>query len=177
MTTYTLHREQFIPLPREFVFPFFADAGNLERITPPFLQFSILTPRPIDMRAGALIDYRIRLRGLPIRWRTLISTWQPPFRFVDEQVKGPYLLWRHEHTFEPAPGGTRCTDRVDYRIPGGPLAPILHRLIVRRDLERIFDYRARALADVFAQDRPADAVVKTSDPHEAHTPGPSAPAP
>lgn len=142
-----LERAMVLPASIAHVFAFFADAGNLESITPPLLRFRILTPTPIEMREGTLIDYRLRLRGVPIRWRTRISVWRPPHRFVDEQVRGPYRLWRHEHTFEPVSAGTLCRDVVHYRHWGGPIA---ERLIVRPDLERIFDYRAGRLREIFA---------------------------
>lgn len=142
MKTFRLTREQFVPLPLEDVFEFFSDARNLERLTPPWLNFEILTPSPVEMHAGTLIDYRLRLRGVPIRWQSEITVWQPPFRFVDRQRKGPYRLWIHTHRFEPISGGTLVTDMVDYAVPGGAAA---ERFFVRPDLERIFDYRARQL--------------------------------
>ena len=142
---YDLHREQWFPRPLDEVFAFFADAGNLEAITPPWLGFEILTPRPIAMRPGALIDYRLRLRGLPVRWRTEISLWQPPHRFVDEQRRGPYREWRHEHTFAAVDDGTLVRDHVRYQVPGGRL---VHELFVRRDVARIFDFRRDRLAQL-----------------------------
>lgn len=135
-----------IPRPLTEVFAFFADAGNLERLTPGFLRFRIQTPLPIQMAAGTLIDYRIRLHGIPIRWRTRIAVWEPPLRFVDEQLRGPYRLWRHEHTFEATGGGTVCRDRVEYRHWGGPIG---ERLMVRPSLERIFAFRQATLAWLF----------------------------
>ncbi|MCA9288484.1 MAG: SRPBCC family protein [Phycisphaerales bacterium] len=145
-----LETEVFVARPIDRVFEFFGDAGNLERITPAFLRFSIVTPRPIEMRPGTLIDYRLRLHGLPLRWRTLISAWEPPHRFVDEQIRGPYRLWRHEHTFEAAEvdgvPGTTCRDRVEYAHWGTGLG---ERLMVRPNLERIFAFRQRAILDVF----------------------------
>lgn len=147
---HVLLREQRIPRPRSEVFAFFADAANLERLTPGFLRFRILTPLPIAMRAGAIIDYRIALGGVPMRWRTLISEWTPEERFVDEQLRGPYAVWHHTHTFEDAPGGgTRMTDRVIYRVPFGPIGRVARRLFVARTLERIFDYRQREIAAIF----------------------------
>lgn len=139
--------EVLVPRPREEVFAFFADAGNLEVLTPPWLRFEILTPRPIEMRPGALIDYRLRLHGIPLRWRTEIVVWEPPERFVDLMVRGPYRHWRHTHTFEEAPGGTRMADDVEYRVPGGFLAD---RLFVRRDVRRIFAFRRERLLAAFA---------------------------
>lgn len=142
-----LEATQFLPHPREVVFEFFADAYQLESITPPWLRFAVLTPRPISMRAGLRIDYRLHLRGVPIRWQSVISAWAPPDRFVDEQVRGPYRRWHHEHRFERVEGGTLCRDLVDYEVPGGRL---VDRLFVRRDLRNIFRFRQRKLAELFA---------------------------
>ncbi len=128
------------------VFAFFADAFYLERITPPWLKSHVLTARPIEMRAGTLIDYRLRLRGVPVRWRTRIALWEPDRRFVDEQVKGPYRQWIHEHTFEAVPGGTRMRDRVRYVTP---LDWLVHGLVVRPDVERIFEYRRLKISEEF----------------------------
>jgi ligand-binding SRPBCC domain-containing protein len=140
--------EQWLPRPRAEVFPFFADARNLEAITPPWLNFVILTPGEIPMRPGALIDYRLRIRGIPVRWRTEITAWEPPFRFVDEQRRGPYRLWRHTHEFEERDGGTLCRDRVEYAVPGGAL---VDWLFVQRDVRRIFNYRAEVLQRYFGK--------------------------
>jgi ligand-binding SRPBCC domain-containing protein len=145
----SLHTEQFIARPREEVFGFFADAANLQRITPPWVHFEIVSRQPVELGEGATIDYRLRIRGAPLRWRSLIAVWDPPHRFVDEQVRGPYRLWRHEHRFEEAPGGTRVIDHIEYRAPGGPLALLITRLLVRPDVERIFAWRQRALAGIF----------------------------
>jgi ligand-binding SRPBCC domain-containing protein len=144
--TRLLRREQWFPRPLEEVFAFFADAGNLADITPPWLNFRILTPLPIDMHAGALIDYRIRLWGVPIRWRTEITAWEPPIRFVDRQIQGPYLTWIHEHRFAGSGGGTRMIDEVRY---AAPLAPVSEPLFVRPQIERIFDYRAEVMRERF----------------------------
>lgn len=130
----------------EQLFEFFSDAFQLESITPPWLHFSVESDRPIQMSSGTLIDYRLRLHGLPIRWRTLISIWEPPFRFVDEQVRGPYRYWRHEHTFEPHGGGTIVRDIVRY---GVPLGRLVHPLFVKHDLRRIFEYREQRLSSIF----------------------------
>jgi ligand-binding SRPBCC domain-containing protein len=146
MTEHTFEAELWLPRPRAEVFPFFADAHNLQAITPPWLHFEILTPAPIAMRAGALIDYRIRLRGLPLRWRTEIELWEPPFRFVDNQVRGPYRRWHHTHTFEERAGGTLCRDLVRYAVLGGVL---VNRFFVRPDVERIFAYRGEQLRKRF----------------------------
>lgn len=134
--------ELWLPLPPAELFEFFGDAGNLDALTPPWLNFHIVTPRPIPMHAGTLIDYRLRVRGLPIRWRTRINEWQPPFRFVDEQLRGPYRLWIHEHTFEARDGGTLAKDHVRYAVPFDFLT---HRWLVRPDIEKIFRYRTEAL--------------------------------
>lgn len=137
-----LSRQTVVATGLEETFAFFSDARNLERITPPWVGFQILSPTPIPMRVGALIDYRIRVHGVPLRWQTEIAEWDPPHRFVDVQVAGPYRRWHHTHTFEECSGGTRVVDAVEYRAP---LAWLSHPLLVSRDVERIFDYREVAL--------------------------------
>jgi ligand-binding SRPBCC domain-containing protein len=142
-----LERTQRVGLPPEEAFAFYADARNLEAITPPWLGFRVTTPEPIEMAAGTLIEYRLRLHGIPIRWRTRIAVWEPPHRFVDVQLRGPYALWEHTHTFEPdGAGATIIRDRVRYRLPLGPLGGLAHAALVRRDLRRIFDFRRDAVA-------------------------------
>jgi ligand-binding SRPBCC domain-containing protein len=142
---YRLERTQVVPRPVEEVFPFFADAANLGELTPPFLGFTILTPSPIDMKPGTLIDYRIKLHGIPMKWRTRIEELVPNERFVDVQLKGPYKTWRHLHTFRAVPGGTELGDVVDYELPLGPLGGLAHAVMVRRQLATIFDYRATVM--------------------------------
>jgi ligand-binding SRPBCC domain-containing protein len=145
-----LSSRQLVARPLAEVFPFYADAFNLETITPPFLRFRVLTPGPIGMRAGVTIDYALRLRGVPIRWRSEIPVWAPPTRFVDRQVRGPYALWHHEHRFEEVPGGTLVIDEVEYRLPLGVLGSIANAALVKRDLRRIFEYRRARIAERFA---------------------------
>ena len=148
---YQLVRSQRIERPLPEVFGFFADAGNLEAITPPFLRFRIITPRPIEMRAGTRIEYRLSLWGVPVRWRTLISCFEPDRRFVDEQESGPYAHWHHLHEFEPEGQATRVHDRVTYRLPFGPLGRLVHGVWVERQLHAIFDYRSTAIARLLAE--------------------------
>jgi hypothetical protein len=146
LRTHLFQNELWLPVPRVEVFPFFADARNLEIITPPWLNFNVLTPGRIEMRAGATIDYQLRIHGLPVCWRTEITGWNPPASFCDEQKRGPYRLWRHTHTFAEKDGGTLCRDEVIYAVPGGAL---VNWLFVRRDVEKIFAYRAAALKKHF----------------------------
>ncbi len=146
MTVHEFQCEVWLAVPPEELFPFFADATNLQLLTPGWLSFEILTPTPIAMGEGALIDYRLRVRGIPLRWRTRINLWQPPLRFVDEQIRGPYRQWIHEHTFESRDGGTLARDHVRYAVPGGA---IMNSLFVRRDIERIFAYRQKILVERF----------------------------
>ena len=156
MSVHVLRREQRLPDPPADVFPFFADAANLEAITPPWLGFRIVSPRPIEMRAGTLIEYRLTLHRLPIAWLTRIEEWDTDPtrpRFVDAQLTGPYKLWHHTHEFErDGAGGTLMRDTVRYALPLGPLGEIAHRLFVARDLERIFtcrrDYLTTSLASM-----------------------------
>ncbi|GDY00617.1 hypothetical protein LBMAG48_30200 [Phycisphaerae bacterium] len=147
-TVRMLETSVWVPRTREELFPFFADAANLNVLTPPWLDFKIVTPLPIEMKQGAFIDYRIGLKGVPMKWRTHIAAWEPPVRFIDEQIKGPYSLWHHEHIFQPDRGGTNCIDRVRYSHWGGPIA---EKLLVRPDLERIFAYRKEKMLELFGK--------------------------
>jgi len=145
--TLHFHSEIWLPQARPHVFSFFGDVLNLEIITPKWLNFKILTPLPIQMKPGTLIDYRIRLYGIPLKWRTKISVWEPPSRFVDTQLRGPYHLWIHEHRFQEKDGGTVATDEVDYYPWGGK---VIDRLFVRSEIESIFRYRTKKLVGLFA---------------------------
>ena len=144
---FKLETELWLPRRRDEVFRFFAAAFNLETLTPPWLKFEVLTPRPIEMRVGLRIDYRLRLRGLPLRWQSEIAAWEPPGRFVDEQRRGPYRAWIHEHAFEERDGGTLARDVVRYAVIGGRL---INTLFVRRDVEKIFRFRREKLQELFA---------------------------
>ena len=147
MKTYELEKTQIIDRPLEEVFAFFADARNLAVLTPGWLKFEIRTKGPIQMAPGARIDYRIKLRGIPMWWQSEITVWDPPRRFVDEQRRGPYRSWVHTHTFEAVdPGRTRVRDHVRYSVPGGA---VVHRLFVAPDIERIFSFRAQKLEEIF----------------------------
>ena len=143
---YTLSTWQWIPLPRDPVFAFFSDAFNLERITPAILKFRVLTPAPIEMRPGALIDYRLSLHGLPMQWQSEITEWKPPTSFADRQRRGPYREWYHAHTFEDRDGGTFVHDIVRYRLIGpNLLTRPVNALLVAPDTRRIFTFRHAAL--------------------------------
>jgi ligand-binding SRPBCC domain-containing protein len=145
----TLQTEQFVARALPEVFEFFSRPENLARITPPSLGFVILTPSPIEMRAGTRIDYTIRIAGMPLRWRTLISVYDPPNRFVDEQLKGPYAYWHHTHRFSSVQGGTIINDTIRYALPFGLLGLLAHWLFVRRKLDRIFSYRKTIVEKIF----------------------------
>ncbi len=148
--TYLLEQTQDIARPGDEVFAFFSDAQHLDTLTPDFLHFRILTPLPIVLQAGTLIDYSLQLFRVPFRWRTRIEVFEPPSRFIDTQIRGPYRLWRHLHTFQSIPGGTRVYDRVEYALPLGPFGRLTQRLLVRDLLEDIFTYRRQRLAAFFA---------------------------
>jgi len=138
----TFETEVWLPRPRDEVFAFFSDVANLDAITPPWVKFKTITPGSIEMRAGTAIDHRLRIHGIPIRWRSKITAWEPPARFVDEQVRGPYRLWAHEHLFEERDGGTVVRDRVRY---AAPFDFFTHKFLVRPDVERIFRHRTECL--------------------------------
>jgi ligand-binding SRPBCC domain-containing protein len=146
VSEHRLQREQILPRRIDEVIPFFAEARNLERITPPWLVFRVTTPEPIEMRVGTLIDYRLRVHGIGLNWTTRIEEWEPGTGFVDRQIAGPYRLWHHRHRFRSQGDSTIVTDIVDYALPLGPVGELAHRLLVHRDLERIFAYRQAAAA-------------------------------
>lgn len=143
---YVLTSSVVLPVSRATLFDFFSDAFQLETITPPWLKFRVLTSPPIHIQSGALIDYRLKLHGLPIRWRTEISTWDPPRSFTDRQLRGPYRLWEHLHTFEEMDEGTLVRDEVRYRVWGGALT----NSFVKRDLLKIFGYRRQRMLELFS---------------------------
>ncbi len=147
--SFVLERRQVVPRPRHEVFAFFANAENLELLTPPSLSFAILTPTPIVMVSGATIDHRIKLAGVPFRWRTVIEAFDPDTRFVDVQASGPYRSWRHVHEFLDVPEGTAIHDQVTYEMPLGALGIIARALFVRGQLDRIFDYRRAVITRIF----------------------------
>jgi ligand-binding SRPBCC domain-containing protein len=148
MAVHRLERRQFVARPLEEVFAFFAEARNLERITPPWLSFSVLTPDPVRMAVGTLIDYRLRLHGISLGWTSQIEVWEPSRQFVDRAVRGPFSLWHHRHRFSASGDGTIVSDEVHYAPPLGALGEIADRLIVARDLDRIFAHRHRAVAQI-----------------------------
>ena len=142
MRIHQFSSEIWLARPIEEVFAFFSDAANLDSITPPWLSFRTITRQPIEMHAGTVIDYKLRVRGFPVWWRTEITEWEPPYHFLDEQIRGPYRLWIHAHEFQSRNGGTLVCDNVRYAVP---LDWLVHRLIVRPDVQRIFSYRADCL--------------------------------
>lgn len=149
MSEHILEREQIIKRPIREVFDFFADAVNLEKITPPQLNFHIITPQPIDIKKGTLIEYQLKLRGIPIKWKTEITEWNPPFDFVDTALKSPYKQWIHLHTFEEnEKGETIMRDKVRYRLPFEPLGDLAH-WYVKKELKYIFDYRYKVVKKYF----------------------------
>ena len=146
MKTFRLNKTIWLPQPRNKVFEFFSDPGNLDQLTPPWLNFSILTAATTVIGQGTRLDYRLRLRGVPFRWQSEIATWEPPERFIDRQTKGPYSLWVHEHTFVERDHGTIVGDNVEYAVPGGA---VVQKWLVAPDLKRIFAYRHEALQRLF----------------------------
>lgn len=175
MSVYTLERRQWVPQPLDETFGFYADPRNLARITPGWLGFRIIgfEPPSAEMPAGGgppvtagqqpsmenglLIHYSVRPLGFPQRWTSRISEWDPPHRFVDEQVRGPYRRWRHLHEFRAVRGGTELSDRVTYELPFGPLGRLAHLLLVRQQLESIFGFRERTIAELFGRDEESEA--------------------
>ncbi len=151
MKTFVLERRTHVGRPLTEVFEFFSRPENLARITPPWLGFWMITPSPVRMAPEAFIDYTIRVMGFRMRWRTRISDYVPPERFVDEQVRGPYAFWRHTHTFTAQGEGTVIGDRVEYGMPFGVLGSLVHAFSVRRQVEEIFDYRERVMQDIFGE--------------------------
>lgn len=147
--TYRLESRLWLPRTIDEIWPFFADPANLNRITPELLSFEMLTPTPIEMKVGALIDYRLKVHGVPIRWRSKIAEWDPPHGFVDRQVRGPYRLWHHRHLFLSRAGGTECVDRVNYRLPFGVVGRLAHAVLVQRDVRAIFQHRSKVLSELF----------------------------
>lgn len=152
MKTFNFATEIWLAAPRDRVFEFFADPSNLERLTPPWLRFEIITPPDTVITRGTLLDYRLRLHGIPLLWQSEISIWDPPRRFVDRQTKGPYSLWVHEHRFAEQDNGTLVGDKVEYAMLGGRLA---QKYFVEPDLQRIFQYRHRVLEGLFNPDKRA----------------------
>jgi ligand-binding SRPBCC domain-containing protein len=146
MKIFTFHSELWLPHPLTTVFPFFASAEHLEQLTPPFLSFHILTSQPIVIFRGRRIQYKLKIHGIPVRWESEITGWNPPHSFSDDQLHGPYRHWHHEHTFEERDGGTLVRDKVEYAVPGGTL---VNRLFVAPDLRRIFNYRTAILKKLF----------------------------
>jgi len=149
---YRFEQTQIVPRPRAEVFSFFSEAQNLERLTPSFLGFEILTPGTIEMKPGTIIDYKLRLYGFSVKWKTRIEVFEPESHFVDTQLKGPYRYWHHLHEFEEVTEGTRMRDLVHYELPLGPLGAIAHSLFVTNSLQRIFGYRRRAIAEIFGSE-------------------------
>jgi ligand-binding SRPBCC domain-containing protein len=148
---YIIRREQWIERPIDEVFAFFADAQNLEEITPPWIGFKILSMSTDSIEEGTIIRYRLRLHGIPVHWRTTICEWDPPYSFVDEQTRGPYKTWRHTHKFEAHGSRTKMIDEVQYSMHFGILGRIVHSVKVRKDVSRIFDYRRERIDGLFGQ--------------------------
>lgn len=149
MKDYIFEAEMWLPYPVDTVFSFFQEAKNLEAITPDFLQFRILNVSTENIEQDTLIDYRLKLYGIPFKWRTKITDWQPPHQFTDSQLKGPYQKWVHTHRFQEKDGGALMTDRVIYRISGGVFAPFVNKFFVRNNVENIFTYREAKIREIF----------------------------
>lgn len=151
MRLFTLHKEQLIKRPRDEVFSFFEKPENLKLLTPPHLNFAILTPLPIEIRSGALIDYSVRILGVRRHWTTLITVYKPPELFADVQLRGPYTFWHHTHKFIESTEGTLITDDVRYIIPLGLLGRLVRQVIIKRQLDKIFNYRANVISRYFSE--------------------------
>ncbi len=149
MSLHVLTCEQFLPYPIDRVFDFFKKPENLDHVTPANLGFKILTPSPIPMAEGTVIDYTIRLYGIPMKWQTVITDYDPPHSFTDTQVKGPYKTWIHTHRFTPKDGGTLMADEVQYEVPLGFLGDIVKAVFVQKEVEKIFAYRKKIIGDLF----------------------------
>ncbi len=152
MKTYIFEKRTYFDRPRDVIFSFFSNAENLNKVTPKKLHFKILTDLPISMKKGTLIDYKLRIYYIPIHWRTEIKEWNPPHQFIDIQLIGPYRKWIHMHQFIAQENGTVMIDRVKYAIPGGFLVPLFHKLIVKKDIEKIFEYREKKFKEFFKKD-------------------------
>lgn len=163
-----INATQTLPRPIDEVFPFFTDAYNLERLTPSFLGFKVLTPKPIEMRSGTVINYTLKVHHIPIRWKTTIQDWNPPHMFVDNQDKGPYTLWHHTHMFSKSDDGssTLCNDTVLYKPKGWILAPLINKLFVQRDVRNIFQYRFTQLESIFPPQTSNQPLYEDSESHK-----------
>lgn len=156
-----------VPASIDDTWKFFSTADNLPRITPPWLKFTVTTPGPIEIKLDSILDYTIAWKGLPMRWRTRIIDFSPPRQFIDLQIRGPYALWHHQHTFDPKPdggggsgGGVICSDRVIYKIPVGPIGRVMHAVLVRNQLLDIFRYRRKVIGESLGGCRPLQADVQ-----------------
>jgi ligand-binding SRPBCC domain-containing protein len=149
MKTFWFQTETLLKTSLTDVFKFFSNAENLETITPPWLKFNIITPLPIEMRKGAVIDYQLKLYGIPLKWKTLILEWDPPFRFIDCQLNGPYKKWIHEHRFEEKGQEIHMIDSIEYALPGGILAPAINSIKIKKDINKIFLYREKKIIEIF----------------------------
>jgi ligand-binding SRPBCC domain-containing protein len=163
-----INATQLLPRPIDEVFPFFTDAYNLERLTPSFLGFKVLTPKPIHMQSGTVINYTLKVHHVPIRWKTTIQDWNPPHSFVDNQDKGPYTLWHHTHAFTPSEDGnsTLCEDTVLYKPKGWILAPLINKFFVQRDVRNIFQYRFTQLESIFPPQASNEPLCQDSESHK-----------